>query len=185
MIVDLDGGGSSVLASVEGGNGSDILGVANLKDGGKVELLGGDDESTITTAKGGYTVDAGAGDDIISGNIVAEKTTVINGGEGGDEVSFSNVVDYTKTKTKLTVDLGAGDDFVNAGSLNGITSGFNFVGGDGNDTIRITSAFGLLEANRISGFEAIDVTGNISTVDMSRESDLKSVVVDASVLNAI
>lgn len=183
-IVSLDGGASSVLATVKGGSGNDVLTVAKLKDGATVDLGAGDNQLNVNTAKGAVTVTGGAGADNITLDAnVAGKATVINTGAGDDKVTITTA-DYTTASTTLAVNLGNGNDFVNAGDLTGALSTVTFDGGAGTDTIRITNAFGLAEANRISNFEVVDVTGNANGLDLSREASFNAVTIDGSVTDA-
>ncbi|RTZ43182.1 hypothetical protein EKL30_09865 [Candidimonas sp. SYP-B2681] len=181
----LDGHTDSVLATVKGGSGNDILAVANLKDGATVDLGAGDNKLVLTASKGGVTVAGGAGKDDITLANVAGKATVINTGAGNDKLTITTP-NYTTASTTLTVDLGEGDDFVNAGNLAGAISTINFQGGAGTDTIRITGDFGLAEANRIEGFEVVDVTGNTGAtgLDLSREASINAVVLTAGAATA-
>jgi len=171
----------SVLKTVIGGQGDDSIDVQYLAADGSVSTGTGNDYVDVWGQQGNSTVDGGAGNDEMYVEIIAKKATVVIGGDGNDTIdvwSEAATDPKTVTGTTLTVNGGAGDDSVWAGNLTGAVSTVTFNGGDGVDTINISSGLDLATSKLISNFEILDVTGSEgATYDLSREASFTAVQV--------
>jgi Ca2+-binding RTX toxin-like protein len=94
-------------------------------------VLGGDGNDTLTgSAAINVFIDAGTGDDQVSGSKSGGGTVTLYGGDGNDTLSGSG------TNSGITLDGGAGDDLLFVG---GLRTGIQVSGGAGQDTIVASS----------------------------------------------
>ncbi|WP_420346332.1 hypothetical protein [Pelagibius sp.] len=156
-----DGGTAQVNT---GGDDSIIAGIGNDLIAGDVLAIGGG-TAELNQAGGNDTIDGGAGDDIIYGD-----SSDVDAAIGGDDSILGGIGE----------DLiygGAGDDFIDGGagddSLFGGTGDDTLVfdpldtvidGGDGTDTVLITSDTDLTGNTSLNDIEIIDMTDG-DTID--------------------
>ena len=150
-IITVSGGGTGANVVVKGGDGDDVIDAGNLDLETTVNIDGSGGADVITVSGSG-TVDAGAGDDIIT--VMAGKLTV-NAGSGNDVIDSSN----TAENDVVSITAGARDDVIKLGdakeivafessaSTNGQDIITGFTAGAGGDVLAIgngTSVKGLL-----------------------------------------
>lgn len=118
------------------------------------------------------TIDGGTGADTITSNIVVESNGTaalsvaenINGGGGADTITTtfdsSQSSGFTGAQPDLVINGDAGNDTINATIL-GNKGSFDIDGGDGNDTITITSPYTSAGVHLIDGGTGKDtITGS-------------------------
>ena len=142
-IITVSGGGTGANVVVKGGDGDDVIDAGNLDLETTVNIDGSGGADVITVSGSG-TVDAGAGDDIIT--VMAGKLTV-NAGSGNDVIDSSN----TAENDVVSITAGAGDDVIKLGdaketvafesstSANGQDIITGFTAGAGGDILAIGS----------------------------------------------
>lgn len=106
-IITVSGGGKGANVVVKGGDGEDVIDAGNLDSDTTVSIDGGDGADVITVSGSG-TVNAGAGDDVIT---VMAGTLTINADAGNDVIDSSN----TGADDKVTINAGAGNDVIKLG----------------------------------------------------------------------
>lgn len=126
------------------------------------------DASTITvsagSASGDLTLVTGAAAEATDPSTVDIADITVTLGSGADSLDVSGTADARE----LSVDLGAGDDTVTLGgsltSASTTSAGDIIVGGDGTDTISVTSAIGNGQAayTGMSGFEAVSFSNALA-----------------------
>ena len=146
-IITVSGGGTGANVVVKGGDGDDVIDAGNLDLETTVNIDGSGGADVITVSGSG-TVDAGAGDDIIT--VMAGKLTV-NAGSGNDVIDSSN----TAENDVVSITAGAGDDVIKLGdaketvafestpSANGQDIITGFTAGSGGDVLAIGSGNGV------------------------------------------
>ena len=181
-IITVSGGGTGANVVVKGGDGDDVIDAGNLDLETTVNIDGSGGADVITVSGSG-TVDAGAGDDIIT--VMAGKLTV-NAESGNDVIDSSN----TAENDVVSITAGAGDDVIKLGdaeetvafestpSANGVDTITGFTAGVGGDVLAIGSGNGvngLLEAS-FNAPNFVASTSDTGTGDLST----KQVLIHAS-----
>lgn len=179
--ITVSGGGKDSdekVASVTiiGGKGEDVIDAGNLDSETKVSIDGGDGADVITVSGSG-TVDAGAGDDIIT---VMAGTLTVNAGSGKDVIDSSN----TGADDKVTINAGAGDDVIKLGDAiekitftsSSSTSAAKFIEKDGKDIITGFTAG--------SGGDVVDFGSALGSIDFDGKytADGKTGVVNKHII---
>lgn len=149
-LTSVDGASSSAGLVVEGalasGTGAGAVAAAALQSDVLTSITTGSGADTIlanTSANKAVTltIDAGAGNDVITSTVV-KGALVLNGGAGNDVITVT-----TSGQAAATVNAGAGNDVVNlsATATSGITAAHvtSITLGDGNDTLNVTSLANL------------------------------------------
>jgi len=126
------------------------------------------DASTITVTAGSATGDltliTGAAAEATDPSTVDIADVTVTLGSGGDSLNVASTADARE----LSIDMGAGDDTVTLGgsltSASATSAGDILVGGDGTDTISVTSAVGNGQAayTGMSGFEAVSFSNALA-----------------------
>ncbi|MFC3440403.1 M10 family metallopeptidase C-terminal domain-containing protein [Sphingobium rhizovicinum] len=159
LSLDLNPGGYSVFSQAQlaylGNNGSDVFARGNIFN---ALLYGGNSASMIENAIGG------SGNDIISGNYLAN---VLSGGAGGDAIYAGDGADTVNGDDGNDYIFGDyGSDTLNGGAGNDIIDGADSVdviyGGSGNDTI-----YGGWESDTLYGEAGDDVFINREYLSLS------------------
>ena len=144
IFADYDLGGDSLLTTIKGGQGDDVLTVQEaLADGAVVTANAGDDvigllavndgDTTVNLTSGTnvlyvadnrngkLTVNGGTGSDAIEiDRVAAGQFTTVNGGDGADAIDLSGTFHTgALSATRLDIDAGAGDDVVDIDGLQG------------------------------------------------------------------
>lgn len=148
-------------------------GAITMRDGVATSLTGTDGEDTVVTGTGTNTVDTGAGDDDVEvmkiGTItiftglgaddvnVYQGTNTIDTGDGNDHV-FADALGYTSSNI---VALGDGDDALSVNAAYLVSAD----GGDGIDRIYVTGASFTVSSATVTGFETLDVQGDLVQID--------------------
>jgi Ca2+-binding RTX toxin-like protein len=110
-------------------------------------------------------------------------TGTITAGDSADDITV--IADATD---KVSVSTGAGNDTVRLnGSLGTLTSSWTVNGGDGTDTLVVgggltidTTAGTNIAGNNITGFEAVRMTGNSSSVSLPAGNTINAVTFDTA-----
>lgn len=195
--------GSNGVTSLVGTSGIDVATIVTLANkvfvGGQqandtifVNLSTGSD---VVTA---YTVNGGAGDDIInSSNTVLDS---IFNGDGGTGVAGNDTLAFGGLLINSQVNAGGGNDTINvfsgfnnssldAGDGNDVISGSNFnssnvLGNSGNDVITLGGALGSSTVNGNAGDDSITISGTVdsSFIYGGQGTDLISSFANASSL---
>lgn len=122
---------------LRGGGGNDVLNGGNGND----QLHGEAGDDRLQGSDGDDLLDGGSGNDVLSGG---EGVNILRGGEGNDRLSSHNAsaIDL--------LDGGNGDD-----ALDGY-AGSEFLGGAGNDRIKVEGRLGPGGATRVEGGDGQD-----------------------------
>lgn len=166
--VDVDIASNANAATMTGGTGAD-----SLKGGdGNDSINGGDGDDTLDGDIGNNTIDGGAGADQIT---AAGGNDVLNGGDGKDSITGGAGND--------NISAGAGDDTITMVSGD-LTSADTVDGGDGNDTLAITTAVGISTAPTLTSIEKISIVTShataVDTINLSSAASLKEVEIAAT-----
>jgi len=199
------------------GEGADVLAFDSFVFGGSVSVNcgGGADTFTASTCTvGPFTFNGGGGDDEFSASVNADfgdsvikggqgaltmslddaffSSLKLNGGEGLDQLDFSNsTIDFAFTLklgadsdtvafdlvtigSSSTLNLGAGNDVFT--DLSGFYGEFvNFAAGEGNDTLEFNqSVFGNALSMKLSGgVNQVTLTGTDSQVNVGNDLVIK------------
>jgi len=144
-------GTASGTNTLDGGAGDDTL-IGDTNDTTNITGGAGDDDITGSSDTAGETISGGAGDDTINSSAGSDTIT---GGAGNDTITLGAATQ--------TVDAGDGDDTVYA--TNYIAYGYNIIGGAGTDILDVTAAEVIGDGAVVSGFEQLNVDGNV-TIDL-------------------
>ena len=102
-----DSDGKIASVTISGDKGDDVIDAGNL-DSKTTVSINSDNGADVITVSGSGTVNAGAGDDVIT---VMAGTLTINADAGNDVIDSSN----TGADDKVTINAGAGDDVIKLG----------------------------------------------------------------------
>ena len=154
-------------ASINVGDGNDLVSVESAAGSLTVDLGAGSDEASLTAVNGSLTVNAGDGANTVSIG-TASSTLNYSGGTGSDVVSVASVaqdatislgdghnsVSVTSAAASLTVDAGSGIDSVNVGTVEG-TGVINV--GDGNNFVSVATANSTLQISAGAGKDSVSI----------------------------
>jgi Ca2+-binding RTX toxin-like protein len=142
-------GGMITRIRIKGGDGSDMLGVWDVRV--PVVASGGDGDDLIETGRGGDEIDAGAGGDAV---VAMQGNDMVTGGAGNDRLDGGDGGDAIDGQDGADViDGGQGDD----SNLSGGTGSDLIDGGQGDDALAGETGDDTLVAKQ--GSDAVS-TGN-------------------------
>lgn len=148
--------GSTAVAAVvtagtiNGGGGNDTI---ELGAASAINIDGGIGDDSITVINGvtGGIINGGAGSDTIEVDFadgIGGSATVINGGDDADLISIGITTATETLNANQTINGGAGADTILFAQLGSATS---VAGGDGNDSISITSSSDIALSGNLTG----------------------------------
>lgn len=149
----------------------DISGdTADFSDIENIVATSNDDTINAALDGAGLNLDAGAGDDLVTGGTGSDTidggagSDTISGGAGGDSITAGAGDDTINVAQGDTVTGGDGDDFFNIVDLaEGANDVITIVGGEGDETDGDTLALnGLHGSNAINIIDPDDVNGGLS-----------------------
>lgn len=162
-IITVSGGGKGANVVVKGGDGDDVIDAGNLDLETTVNIDGSGGADVITVSGSG-TVNAGAGDDIIT--VMAGKLTV-NAGSDNDVIDSSN----TAENDVVSITAGAGDDVIKLGDAKETVAFESSVSANGQDII---TGFTAGASADVLDFAATTVKKGNPDVDSSDGTSLTS-----------
>jgi Ca2+-binding RTX toxin-like protein len=171
--------GSNGVTSLVGTSGIDVATIVTLASKVFVGGQQANDNIQVNLSTGGdvvtaYTVNGGAGDDIIrSSNTVLDS---IFNGDGGTGVAGNDTITFDRLLINSQVNAGGGNDTINvfsgfnnssldAGDGNDVFDGYNLnssnvLANNGNDVINLFGSLGSSTVNGNAGDDSIKIQGN-------------------------
>lgn len=160
-----DSDGKIASVTIIGDKGDDVIDAGNLDSKTTVSINSGNGADVITVSGSG-TVDAGAGDDIIT---VMAGTLTVKAGSGDDVIDSSN----TAESDVVSITAGSGDDVIKLG--------------DAKETVVFESSASANGQDIITGFTADDGSGdklNVKDMITTQTGGLKVTATDLTSLSS-
>ena len=171
-IITVSGGDKDANVVVKGGDGENVIDAGNL-DSETTVSIDGSGGADVITVSGSGTVNAGAGDDIIT--VMAGKLTV-NAESGNDVIDSSN----TAEGDFVTINAGAGNDVIKLGDAKETVAFASSVSANGQDII---TGFTAGSGGDVLNFKETGGTGTAKIIDTTGSGDLTASATNIAIVS--
>ena len=179
----LEGGDGNDTVQVNGGSGAETFSITPNGTRVRMDVIGASDSVLDIGTTENVVINAGAGDDVITGQngLASLINLTVDGGDGNDTITGGDGND--------TLLGGAGNDLIIGGRGNDTLSGgsgddtFVWNPGDGSDTVDGGAGTDTLQFNGANVAEKVNITANGSRVLFTR--DVANITMDLNSIEGI